>query len=83
LIAEHNLARWVQSGQLDTYYLSTLSADAVPALVDLPEPARSCVLLAIKDRLGDRTDWRSTNSSRAAARALLDRVGLFCGTDRP
>ena len=83
LIAEHNLARWTESGQLDTSYLSTLSADAVPALVDLPEPARSCVLLAIKDRLGDRTDWRSTNSSRAAARALLDRVGLFCGTDRP
>jgi hypothetical protein len=80
LIAEHNLARWVESGQLDTYYLSTLSADAVPALVDLPEPQRSCVLLAIDGRLDDGADWRSTNFSRETARDLLDRLKLTCSS---
>jgi hypothetical protein len=82
LIAEHNLARWAETGQLDTWYLSTLSADAVPALLDLPEPDRSCVLLAIENRLGDPTDWRSTNFSREAARGLLGGLDLFCSSGR-
>ena len=82
LIAEHNLERWAQTGQLDTYYLSTLSSDAVPALVDLPEPDRSCVLLAIENRLAGPADWRDTNLSRNAARAVLDRLDLACGSGR-
>ena len=82
LIAEHNLERWAQTGQLDTYYLSTLSADAVPAVVDLPEPDRSCVLLAIENRLAGPADWRDTNLSRDAARAVLDRLDPTCGSGR-
>jgi hypothetical protein len=83
LIAEHNLARWAQTGQLDTYYLGTLSADAVPTLVDLPEPDRSCVLLAIENRLAGPADWRGTNFSEESARAVLDRLDLVCSSGRP
>ena len=32
LIADRNIARYEQTNCIDTYYLSTLSADAVPAL---------------------------------------------------
>jgi Domain of unknown function (DUF4173) len=82
LIAEHNLARWAETGQLDTHYLSTLSADAVPALLDLPEGDRDCVLLAIENRLGDATDWRSTNFSRDSARVVLGGLDLLCSSGR-
>jgi hypothetical protein len=82
LIAEQNLARWAQSGQLDTYYLSRLSADAVPALVDLPAGERDCVLLAIESRLAVAGDWRGTTLSREAARATLGPLDLVCSSDR-
>ena len=62
-VAEHNVARWTETGRIDTYYLSTLSADAVPALLDLPEPLRSCTLAAIVDRLAVPDDWRSMPTS--------------------
>ena len=77
-IAEHNVARWTDTGQLDTYYLSRLSADAVPVLVDLPEPMRSCTLVHIADDLGAPDDWRSANLSRDAARDLLRGAGPTC-----
>jgi hypothetical protein len=71
-IAEHNIARYAATGQLDARYLSRLSADAVPALVALPEPARSCVLSAIAFRLQyDEDGWRSWNAARSAARDQL------------
>jgi len=70
-VAEHNVARWAQTGRLDTAYLSGLSADAVPALVALPEPLRSCTLADRAARLADPDDWRSANLSRATARDLL------------
>ena len=70
-IAEHNVARLADTGKVDTLYLVTLSADAVPALLELPEPRRSCVLAQIADRLADPDDWRSRNLSREVARSLL------------
>jgi HAMP domain-containing protein len=86
LIAEHNIARWAETGQLDTYYLSTLSADAVPALIALPEPERSCALARIADGLGDGLgdgdDWRGTNFSRAAARDVLGPLAPSCDDGR-
>lgn len=54
----------------DTAYLATLSADAVPALLALPQPARDCVLDVLRNRLGD-ADWRSADLSRARAARLL------------
>ncbi|MEP7055284.1 MAG: DUF4173 domain-containing protein [Actinomycetota bacterium] len=72
-IARRNIDRAGAAGSVDTAYLSGLSADAVPALLRLPEPARSCVLIALRARL-DRADeggWRGANFARARARALI------------
>jgi Domain of unknown function (DUF4153) len=79
-IAEENIARWTQSGRLDTGYLATLSADAVPALVRLPEPVRSCVLADIADGLARPDDWRAANASRTTSRGLLAGLDLACGS---
>ena len=46
-VAEHNVARWAETGRIDQTTSSRLSADAVPALLDLPEPMRSCTLAPI------------------------------------
>ena len=43
-IAERNVTRYATSDTIDVSYLSDLSADAVPALLRLPEPLRSCAL---------------------------------------
>ncbi len=76
-VAEHNVARWTETGRIDTYYLSTLSADAAPALLALPEPLRSCTLAPIVDRLAVPDDWRSANLTRAnLTRANLTRANL-------
>ncbi|MBN9099206.1 MAG: DUF4173 domain-containing protein [Pseudonocardia sp.] len=72
-VAEHNVDRYAATGRIDVEYLSGLSADAVPALQRLPEPLRSCALAPIAARLGpvEEGGWRSTNLSRAGARADL------------
>ncbi|MDT7581314.1 MAG: hypothetical protein QOK35_2578 [Pseudonocardiales bacterium] len=80
-VAEHNVARWVESGQLDPSYLSGLSADAVPVLVGLPEPLRSCTLAGIADGLTEPDDWRGSNLSRAAARDGLAGAVPTCTAD--
>ncbi|MHA6629513.1 DUF4153 domain-containing protein [Pseudonocardia sichuanensis] len=73
-IAAHNVARHAVTGQLDQTYLATLSADAVPALLELPQPQRCETLGHIADRLdAPDEDWTSWNAARAAARdALVD-----------
>lgn len=64
----------------DTAYLATLSADAVPALDRLPEPARSCVLAGVAARLAQDRPWTSANRARArAADVLRARPLLPCG----
>uniref|UniRef100_UPI003F8513BE DUF4153 domain-containing protein n=1 Tax=Actinosynnema sp. TaxID=1872144 RepID=UPI003F8513BE len=42
LVAEANVARYEATGRIDRTYLSTLSADAAPALARLPEELRVC-----------------------------------------
>ena len=81
-IAAHNVARWSETGKLDTSYLGHLSADAVPALVDLPPAVRDCILVDIGDGLETPDDWRSTNVAREAARAELDRLQPTCAGRR-
>jgi hypothetical protein len=74
-IADRNVDRYTEIGRIDTYYLSTLSVDAVPALDRLPGDLRDCVLSRIDrrlDRLPD-DDWYEANLARARARAILDR----------
>jgi hypothetical protein len=74
-IADRNVDRYSEIGRIDTYYLSNLSVDAVPALDRLPGDLRDCVLSRIDRRLDRRPDddWYEANLARARARAILDR----------
>ena len=70
-VAERNVERWRETGTIDTQYLNTLSADAVPALVELPTGTRARATAAIRDRLATGDPWASANLSRARARRAL------------
>jgi uncharacterized protein DUF4153 len=71
-VAGHNVARHAATGELDTVYLGTLSLDAVPALLELPEQERCAVLPRIADELVEPdTHWTSWNAARSAAREAL------------
>jgi hypothetical protein len=63
LIADRNIDRYQQTGQLDAEYLSTLSADIDPALHRLPDPVRACVTAGPSDR----DPWYLFNLSRSRA----------------
>ncbi|MGH2746916.1 MAG: DUF4153 domain-containing protein [Actinomycetota bacterium] len=71
LIARHNLARFERTDRIDLGYLSGLSSDAVPELIRLPEPLRSCVLFPIASSIRDDEPWSAANLSRSRARKLL------------
>ncbi|WP_130509936.1 DUF4153 domain-containing protein [Krasilnikovia cinnamomea] len=72
LIADRNVDRFVRTHKIDTWYLSTLSPDAVPALDRLPQPERDCALGPIALGLNaDPDDWRGANYGRSRARDLL------------
>jgi hypothetical protein len=72
LIAEQNVARFQQTGQIDIGYLRGLSADAVPALDRLPDDQRTCALQVIaNDLAGDTTPWYGSSLSDAQARGIL------------
>jgi Domain of unknown function (DUF4173) len=78
-IAERNVDRYEQTGQIDISYLSGLSADAAPALVRLPDPLRGCALSDVAGDLRDAPDdWRAWNLSRARARTAV--AGVAPGT---
>lgn len=81
-IAERNVDRYLRTGKADLTYLSSLSADAVPALSRLPEPQRSCVLRPLARELGGQDAWASSNMSRRRARAVLSRTDLAAFPDR-
>jgi hypothetical protein len=72
LIADRNVTRYEQTASIDTAYLSTLSADAVPALDRLTGENRACVLSSLRNDLNvDPDDWRGWNLAREQARQLL------------
>ncbi|MEE6258341.1 DUF4153 domain-containing protein [Plantactinospora sonchi] len=85
LIAERNVDLWAKTGRIDIWYLSGLSADAVPALDRLPESLRRCALTPIFTELAERgdangfrdnrrernDDWHEFNLGRAEARRIL------------
>jgi hypothetical protein len=72
-VAAHNVARFQATGKIDLAYLSELSADALPALMTLPEPQRRCTTAVLRARLDTTpiTDWRAWNPSRAHAEQIL------------
>jgi hypothetical protein len=62
-VAQHNVDRYAETGKADWAYLAGLSADAVPALEELPAHVRSCVLgSGVAD-----DDWLEWNLGRARA----------------
>ena len=72
LIAERNVARFAETRKIDTFHLSQLSADAVPALSKLPEPHRTCVLRQVAQQVQwPPDDWRGWNAGREQARRIL------------
>ncbi|MET7395440.1 DUF4153 domain-containing protein [Dactylosporangium sp. NPDC005572] len=72
-IAAGNVER-VTANNADVWYLSTLSADAVPELQKLPPGARECALSEIsRDLYYDRDDWRGWNLAREHARDVAPR----------
>jgi hypothetical protein len=79
LIASTNIDRMEEGKRFDTYYLTTLSADAVPVLVEsLPEIGDTrlrknyTVERAVLDRWEyKQPDWRTWNLSRSRARQLV------------
>jgi hypothetical protein len=74
-VAASNVDRYASTGQLDTWYLGSLSADAVPALARLPEEQRCEVLSRIAARMGPPEEsWTAWNASRTAAREVLART---------
>jgi len=73
-IADRNVDRYHRTGKLDVEYLSSLSADAAPALDGLPPKLRSCALSVIAEDLAAQPDdWRTWNLDRAQARAVVAR----------
>ncbi|MFE9694982.1 DUF4153 domain-containing protein [Micromonospora sp. NPDC005806] len=73
--AHRNIARYQQTGKIDAWYLRALSADATPALTQLPDPVRRCTLSWIADDLKESDPWYAWNLGRYRARQALDRVG--------
>jgi hypothetical protein len=72
-IASRNVDHYRHTGKADLSYLAGLSADAVPAIDRLPEPARSCTLRHLADELHRTEPWTSANLARDHARTLLAR----------
>ncbi|MGY0004616.1 DUF4153 domain-containing protein [Micromonospora sp. I033] len=73
--AKRNILRYEQTGKIDAWYLRALSADATPALAELPDPVRRCTLSWIADDLEEPDPWYAWNLGRHRARQALDRVG--------
>ncbi|WP_198035347.1 DUF4153 domain-containing protein [Streptacidiphilus rugosus] len=72
LIAEQNVARYRQTGQIDIGYLRDLSADAAPALDGLPDDMRACALQGISDNaVAPDAPWYAISLSDARTRAIL------------
>jgi signal transduction histidine kinase len=68
LIARHNIERYEQTGKIDVEFLATLSDDAVPALMSLPEPQRT---QALGTREPSDDDWLAWNLGRWRADEYL------------
>lgn len=79
-VAAHNLDRYETTGKLDVDYLGSLSADAVPVIVDrLPEHEAGCVLRTMPlNQLdpGMREDAWSWSLGRSRGGDALDRIEL-------
>lgn len=77
IIAKNNIARYHETGRIDIDYLSELSYDAVPVIMELMKD--KAVATPLSYRLQDKREelhevksWQSFNLSKARAKAWLD-----------
>lgn len=73
--AERNVARYQETKKIDLWYLRALSADATPALAELPDDLRRCTLMWIDGELKDKDPWYAWNLGRQQAREVLAELG--------
>lgn len=73
--ARRNIDRYRDTGKIDAWYLRALSADATPALAELPNAVRRCTLSWIADDLAESDPWYAWNLGRVRARRTLQRLG--------
>lgn len=84
IVAHGNLERFAATEQLDLWVLSRLSADAAPAIAELPPEVRACLrdrgspYRASSDRLARPDDPLEWNRSRAVARQLPPAPDVQC-----
>ncbi len=67
-VARYDVERFGRTGVVDTAYLATLSADAVPVLLHLTEPERTA---ALRGRAPHDDPWYAVNLARLRADSLL------------
>lgn len=78
-IARSGVERWEATGEIDSQYLGTISADGVPPLMDLPPEVRGCILRPIVYRTRPVTGaWSSFNVSRDRALELTTTEEYAC-----
>ncbi|MFJ8862616.1 DUF4153 domain-containing protein [Streptomyces sp. NPDC102451] len=74
LIAQQNVERYRSDRTIDIDYLKGLSADAVPALHELPEPLRSCALENFQRELTALdAPWYASSWGEVRARDILEK----------
>jgi hypothetical protein len=71
-IAKRNWQRYLDTGKLDDYFLSSLSADAVPFLAGLNTDVSEKILDELRQGLPQDEPWSSANLSRIRARSILE-----------
>jgi len=85
-VAERNIDRYEETGDLDVGYLQSLSADAAPVIADrLPRDLATCMLRNVSLRqLGedDLEPWTSWNLGRQRADAAVDELDLSSADDQ-
>jgi signal transduction histidine kinase len=67
-IAQHNVDRYTATGKVDWWYLQSLSDDAVPVLVKLPDDVAHCALSGYERSTDDWLEW---NLGRHRAHDLI------------
>jgi two-component system, OmpR family, sensor histidine kinase BaeS len=72
-VAGRNIDRFEAGASLDTLYLSTLSADATPVVVErLPAPMASCLTASMSGGPFQTDDWLAWNLGRSRAGTARD-----------
>lgn len=78
-VARKNIERYYETGKVDAYYLTTLSNEAVPYLIELRDNSDSEIKIIINDNLQRRKEilnnqnsWTEFNFSKNRIRKLLN-----------